>query len=62
MEIAKQFMEQAKTTTGLKVSVDILNGVYITGKKCAQDFLETMTIKFDECLPRWNYRALPHMA
>lgn len=59
VEIAKQFMEKAKTSTGLKVTVDILNGVYVTGKKCAAHFLETMQIVFDEFLPRWNYRAIP---
>jgi hypothetical protein len=57
--IAKQFMEQAKTCTGLKVTVDILTGVYATGKKCAENFLENMRIIFDDYLPRWNYRAIP---
>jgi Rhodopirellula transposase DDE domain len=48
-----------KTTTGLKVTVDVLNGVYATGKKVAADFLENMRILLDEDLPRWNYRAIP---
>jgi hypothetical protein len=39
-------MQQAKTSTGLKVTVDILNGVYTTGKKCAENFRETMRIVF----------------
>ncbi|MDO9169121.1 MAG: hypothetical protein Q7U18_08545 [Methylobacter sp.] len=52
-------MEKAKTTTGLNVTVDILTGVYATGKKCSIDFLKTMTIAFDDYLPRWNYRAIP---
>jgi Rhodopirellula transposase DDE domain len=59
VDIAKQFMEKAKTSTGLKVTVAILAGVYETGKKCATDFLKNMRIVFDENLPRWNYRALP---
>ena len=59
LAIAKQFMEKAKTTTGLNVTVDILTGVYATGKKCAADFLKTMTILFDDHLPRWNYQAIP---
>jgi hypothetical protein len=59
LDIVKQFMEKAKTTTGLKVKVDILAGIYETGKKCAADFIENMRIVFDDCLPRWNYRALP---
>jgi hypothetical protein len=57
--IARQFMEKTKTSTGLKVTVDILKGVYATGKKCAENFLDTMTIIFDDHLPRWNYRAIP---
>lgn len=59
LDIAKQFMEKAKTTTGLKVTVDILTGIYETGKKCTTDFIENMRIVFDDFLPRWNYRALP---
>jgi hypothetical protein len=59
VDIAKQFMEQAKTSTGLKVTVDVLQGAYETGKKCAHNFLDTMTIKFDNVLPRWNYTAAP---
>jgi hypothetical protein len=58
--IAKQFMEKAKTTTGLKVTVDILTGIYTIGKKCAANFLKNIRIIFDEHLPRWNYRAIPH--
>ena len=57
--IAQHFMEKAKTSTGLTVTVDVLTGVYVTGKKCAAHFLETMSILFDDFLPRWNYRAVP---
>lgn len=59
LKVVKKFMEMAHTQTGLKVTVDILTGVYETGKKYAVDFLENMTILFDEHLPRWNYRAVP---
>ena len=53
------YCELPKTSQGLKVTVDILTGVYVTGKKCAAHFLETMSILFDDFLPRWNYRAVP---
>lgn len=59
IDIAKQFMEKAKTSAGLKVTVAILAGVYETGKKCAVDFIANMRIVFDKHLPRWNYRTLP---
>ncbi len=59
LAIAEHFMEKTKTFQGLKVAVDMLTGVYVTGKKCAAHFLETMSILFDDFLPRWNYRAVP---
>ena len=59
LAIAKHFMAKAKTTTGLKVTVDILTEVYVTGKKCAMDFIKNRRIIFDDHLPRWNYRAKP---
>lgn len=57
--IAKQFIERAKTTTGLRVTVGILEKIYATGRKCEEGFKANMKIIFDEHLPRWNYRAVP---
>lgn len=57
--LVKGLMEKAKTSTGLEVTVDILDKVYQTGRKYAADFKETMKIVFDEVLPQWNYRAIP---
>lgn len=59
VDIARKFMAMSKTTTGLKVTADVLGGVYVKGKKVAADFLANMRIIFDEHLPRWNYRAIP---
>jgi hypothetical protein len=59
VEIARKFIAMTKTTKGLKVTVDILSGVYVSGKKVAADFKETMRIVFDEDLSHWNYRAIP---
>jgi hypothetical protein len=59
VEIAQQFIERAKTSTGLRVTVSILHKVYATGRRYAADFKETMKIVFDEHLPKWNYRAIP---
>ena len=56
--IAKQFMEQTKTNKRLKVTVDILDGVYETGKKCATDFSKHIHLSLDEYLPTWNYQAM----
>jgi hypothetical protein len=59
LDVVKDAMRRASTRTGLKVVADILTGVYQTGKKCAENFLENMTIKFDQFLPKWNYTAIP---
>jgi hypothetical protein len=59
VEIARQFMAKAQTSTRLKVTAEVLGGVYVKGKKVAADFLANMRIVFDAHLPRWNYRAVP---
>jgi hypothetical protein len=61
VEIAKHFIERAKTTTGLRVTVSILNKVYQTGRKYAADFKNTMKIVYDNHLPKWNYCAIPQL-
>ncbi len=59
LEIARQFIGRAKTTTGLRVTVGLLEKVYETGRKYAEGFKTNMKILFDEHLPKWNYRAVP---
>ena len=59
VEIAQQFIARAKTTAGLRVTVSLLNKVYATGRKYAEDFKDNLTIVFDDHLSKWNYRALP---
>jgi hypothetical protein len=57
--LVKALMERAKTSTGLRVTVEILDKVYQTGRKYAEGFKENMKIVFDEVLPKWNYRVVP---
>jgi len=59
VELVKELMEKAKTSTGLRVTVDILDKMYLTGRKYAEGFKKTMKIVFDDILPKWNYRAVP---
>jgi len=59
IEIVKELMEKTTTSKGLQVTVQILDKVYETGRKVADDFKETMRIVFDEFLPQWNYTAVP---
>ena len=59
LETVGYYMAKAETTTGLKVTVSILEGIYETGRKYAAGFKEGMKIVFDKVLPKWNYRAVP---
>jgi len=60
VDLVRKLMEKTKTNKGLSVTVDIIDKVYQTGRKVAVDFKENMSIKFDEFLPKWNYRAVPN--
>lgn len=57
--VVKSLMEKTQTSTGLRVTVDIIDQAYEVGRKCAKGFKETMKIVFDDFLPKWNYRAVP---
>lgn len=59
VQIVKGLMEKTATSTGLKVTVDILDKAYDTGRQCAKGFKQNMKILFDDFLPQWNYRAIP---
>jgi hypothetical protein len=58
-DIARPFIERAKTTTGLRVTVRTMDKVYQTGRTYAADFKQNMKSLFDDHLPKWNYRAVP---
>lgn len=60
VELVKELMSKATTKTGLKVCVNILDKVYETGRRVANDVKERIRVVFDEELPRWNYRILPN--
>ncbi|UYM18932.1 ISAzo13-like element transposase-related protein [Endozoicomonas euniceicola] len=59
IETAAHYMSKTETTTGLAVTVRIIDKVFETGRKYAADFKKNMTIQFDKLLPKWNYRAIP---
>ena len=59
VDIARQCIARTKTTTGLRVTVRLLDKVYQTGRPYAADFKHHMKIVFDDHLPKWNYRAVP---
>lgn len=59
LDTVVRLMRRAATSTGLKTTVNVIRRAYETGRKVAEDFKDTMTIHFDEILPKWNYRAIP---
>ena len=60
VELVKSLMEKTRTSKGLRVTVNVIDKVYQTGRKVTADFKDNMTIKFDEFLSKWNYTALPN--
>jgi hypothetical protein len=60
--LVKQLIERANTRTGLRVTVDIINRVYETGRKAANHLKQTLKIVLDSFLPKWNYTILPQTA
>ena len=57
----KELIEKTTTRTGLKVKANIIDRVYQTGRKYAENFKHTMRILFDDYLGQWNYRAMPEI-
>src|SRR5271166_5295423 len=57
--LVKQLMEKARTRTGLRVIVDVLDKVYQTGRTVAEQVKEGLNLFRDSFLPKWNYRILP---
>jgi hypothetical protein len=60
VELVKQLMERTHTQQGLTVTVQVIDTVYLTGRKVADDFKQNIPIVFDDYLPQWNYRAIPN--
>jgi hypothetical protein len=55
----KRLLERTRTSSGLGVVVEVLDKVYQVGRKYTEGFKENMKIRFDDLLPKWNYRAIP---
>jgi len=59
VDLVKGLIEKAKTSKGFKVTANVIEKVYETGKKVKDGFKENMKIMFDKILPKWNYKAIP---
>ena len=58
LELVKELMAKTATTTGLRVTVNILKKVYQTGRQVAADVKEQIRLVRDEALANWNYIIL----
>lgn len=59
VSLVKQLIERTQTHSGLQVTVDILDRVYETGRKAAQELKASLRVVADAILPAWNYTVLP---
>ena len=59
IDLVRTLMAKTSTKTGLRVFVKIIDRLYQTGRKYAEDFKENMSIVFDDLLPQWTYIAIP---
>ena len=59
VEIFNDFIAKTSTKPVLTVFASILDKVFETKRKLADNFKQTMTICFDSLLPQWNYVARP---
>jgi hypothetical protein len=57
--LVQQLMAKARTRTGLRVVVDVLDKVYETGRRVSAAAKRALHLVRDAFLPNWNYRLLP---
>jgi hypothetical protein len=57
--LVKRLMEKARTRMGLRVVVDVLDKVYRTGRRVADEVKKALNLARDPFLPKLNYRILP---
>lgn len=60
LDTVVRLMRKAATATGLKTTVNVIRRSYATGRQVAADFKASLPLVFDDRLPKWNYRAIPH--
>jgi hypothetical protein len=52
-------IERAGTCTGLRITIDILNRVYETGRKATDHLKAIINIVLDTLLAKWNCTISP---
>ena len=62
LDTVVELIRKATTRTGLKTTVNVIRRAYETGRTATEDIKRNLKIVFDDLLPKWNYRAIPHNA
>lgn len=60
VSLVKELIERTRTSTGLRVTVDILDQVYAAGRKAAAELPSPLRLAADATLPKWNYTLQPN--
>jgi hypothetical protein len=60
--LVKRLMEAARTRTGLRVVVDVIDKVYEAGRQVAEEVRQSLNLIRDAVLPKLNYRILPRLS
>jgi hypothetical protein len=55
VSLVRELIEKARTKSGLKVTADILDGVYEAGRTVTRHARASLNIEYDSALPSWNY-------
>lgn len=59
VDVVKELIAKTSTKTGLRVTVDVLDKVYETGRKVTDDALGGLNLIKGSVFPKWNYSVAP---
>ena len=55
------YLRDTTTTTGLRVTASLIEGVYETGKRVADTLMKTLQVEHHALCPQWNYTIRPRL-
>lgn len=55
------YVRNTTTTTGLKVTASLIEGIYQTGKKVSDAVMKTLNLEHHAVCPQWNYTIRPRL-
>jgi Rhodopirellula transposase DDE domain len=61
LETMRGDIRETRTTTGLRVTASLLEGVYQTGKRVADAVMKTLQLDHYAVCPQWNYTIHPRL-